>query len=258
MRSLQVLLAAGLLLATCVPAFAQANSGGPVVIELFTSEGCSSCPPADHLLAQIDEQHSFDGAPLIVLGEHVDYWNGKGWNDRFAQHSLTERQTQYMHGAEVFTPQMVVDGRADQTPSDNATLQREMAEGAKQPKPASVTLGWTDNDQLTVTVDHSPAADVFLFITEDGLTTEVKGGENQGVTLHHTAVVREMRRLGKTTKDGGFRQTVDLKPNPEWQAKSLHYIVLVQEKHGAGAIVGAAESTPIPSARKSASMQQTQ
>jgi len=244
MRTVHLLVAVGLMLSLSVLSLAQSSSGGPVVVELFTSEGCSSCPPADRALAQMEEQHSANGVPLIVLGEHVDYWDGKGWNDRFSQHVLTARQTEYAHGAEIFTPQLVVDGRADQTPSDSASLQREIAEGAAKPKPASVTLGWVGKDQLKVTVEHGPSADVLLFVTEDGLSTVVKGGENRGVTLQHTAVVREMRRLGKTAKDGAFQQTVELKPKPDWQTKSLHYIVLVQEKHGAGPIVGAAELQP--------------
>ena len=259
MRPVHLLFVAGLLFFLSLPALAQAGSGGPVVVELFTSEGCSSCPPADKVLAQIDEQHAVNGAPVIVLSEHVDYWDGKGWNDRFSQHLLTERQNQYMHGAEVFTPQMVVDGRADQTPSDSATLQRELAEGAAKPKPANVTLAWAGPDQLTVTVEHGPSADVLLFVTEDGLSTVVKGGENKGVTLQHTAVVREMQRIGKTAKDGGFHQTVAVKTKPDWQAKSLHYIVLVQEKHGSGAIVGAAESQAASTAAvKPASMEASQ
>jgi len=244
MRSVHLLFAAALMLALSLPALAQSNAGGPVVVELFTSEGCSSCPPADKVLAYLDQQHSVDGAPLIALEEHVDYWDGKGWNDRFSQHALTARQTDYAHGAEIFTPQLIVDGRSNDPVKDNATLNQQIAEDAKKPKPASVSLAWAGKDQLTVTVEHGPSADVFLFVTEDGLSTVVKGGENKGTTLQHTAVVREMRHLGKTAKDGGFHQTVDLKPKSEWQTKSLHYIVLVQEKHGAGPIVGAAELQP--------------
>jgi hypothetical protein len=241
MRSVLTFFAAGLLTLVSSIAYAQGNAAVPVVIELFTAEGCSSCPPSDKLLAYLEQQHTVDGAEIIALGEHVDYWNGKGWDDRFAQKSLTERQNQYDHGSDVFTPQMVIDGRADQTPTDNATLHRQIAEGAKQPKPATVNLSWASADHLNIAVDHGSGADVFLFITEDGLSTQVKGGENQGVTLQHAAVVRDYRKLGKTGKDGSYHETVEVKPNPEWQTKSLHYVVVVQQKHGAGPIVGAAK-----------------
>lgn len=257
MRPVYLLLAAALLLTVSIPAIAQSSTGGPVVVELFTSEGCSSCPPADRVLASLDQQHSVDGAPVIALEEHVDYWDGKGWNDRFSQHTFTARQTDYAHGTEIFTPQLIVDGRSNDPVKDNATLNQQIADDAKKPKPASVTLGWAGPNQLTVAVEHGPSADVLLFVTEDGLSTVVKGGENKGTTLQHTAVVREMKRLGKTGKDGGFHQTVELKSKPDWQANQLHYVVLVQEKHGAGPIVGAAETQAAASAgSKTASLEQ--
>ena len=247
MRSVLLVFATGLLVLISTAAYAQGNAGVPVVIELFTAEGCSSCPPSDKLLAYLEQQHTVDGAEIIALGEHVDYWNGKGWDDRFAQKSLTERQNQYDHGGDVFTPQMIVDGHADQTPTDNAALHKQIAEGAKQPNPATVALSWSSPDHLNVAVDHGSGADVFLFVTEDGLSTDVKGGENNGVTLHHTAVVREYRKLGKTAKDGSYHETVEVKPNPDWQTKALKYVVVVQQKHGAGPIVGAAELPAVAS-----------
>jgi hypothetical protein len=204
----------------------------PVVVELFTSEGCSSCPPADRLLARLQSQHTLAGAELILLGEHVDYWNDLGWKDRFAQHSFTERQEQYGRTlpAQVYTPQMVVDGHIDVAGNDDSAVERSITTAAKTEKAARVKLNWSAPDQLGVAVDGAEAhAGVLLFITEDNLSTQVKSGENGGTTLHHAAVVRELRRLGETT-NSSFQQSVKLTLDPQWQKLALRAIVLVQQQ----------------------------
>jgi hypothetical protein len=108
----------------------------PVVVELFTSEGCSSCPPADRLLAEIQEQ-SRPGAEIIVLSEHVDYWNYIGWRDSFSSKQFSDRQSAYAQtigSDEVYTPQMVVDGAAAFIGSDVARATQEIARAATVPK----------------------------------------------------------------------------------------------------------------------------
>src|SRR5690349_15806897 len=114
------LLSLALLIAACTlsPAFAAEN---PVVVELFTSEGCSSCPPADAILAKLSQMDGTKGMDIIVLGEHVDYWNGIGWNDRFSSHEFTQRQQEYAQHfglASAYTPQMVIDGQQQVLGSD--------------------------------------------------------------------------------------------------------------------------------------------
>lgn len=225
---------------------AQTATHGPVVIELFTSEGCSSCPPVDRVLAQLQQQHTWNGAELIVLGEHVDYWNQLGWKDRFSSHAFTERQQEYAQGShsEVFTPEIVLDGQPNLSGKDSASFQRALTDSANQAKPAQVSMAWSNAQQLHVEVENGGKGNaVLLFVTEDNLTTSVKAGENGGTTLHHAAVVREMRKIGKT-KDGHLQSDVVLKIDPEWQRNALHVIVLVQQDNGAGKIVGAAALKP--------------
>jgi len=244
MRTRVFLTIAGLAILATVTASGQApappSTRSPIVIELFTSEGCSSCPPADRTLAQLQAQHSFDGSELIVLGEHVDYWNQLGWVDRFATHEITQRQSQYADAlrSEPYTPELIVDGHVEI--KDGRDLKKALASSAEQTKPAQVTLNWSSPSQLQVGVEQAGSkATVLFFVTEDNLTTEVKAGENGGVTLHHAAVVRETRVLGDVKK-GSFHDALAVKLKPDWQRERLHFVVIVQEQHGAGPIEGAA------------------
>jgi len=216
------------LLAIGLPGVAQ----NPVVVELFTSEGCSSCPPADALLMQLSRQPAQDGAELILLGEHVDYWNYIGWTDRFSSAQFSQRQSEYAKAlqASVYTPQMVVDGQTQFVGNDADQVHRAIVGAAKKPKPAQVTLSWEGNGRLHMVV-HSPGAvtgNVLLAITEDGLSTVVAKGENGGRTLHHAAVVRQLRQAG-TLNNGSFETTFDVPRNAQWNAANLKIAVLVQD-----------------------------
>lgn len=214
---------------------------GPVVVELFTSEGCSSCPPADRLLAKLQSQHSIKGTELILLGEHVDYWDQLGWHDRFSQHAFTERQGAYLDSLRTnsaYTPQAVVNGTTEVLGNDEAAMLRAIDAGSMAAKPAEVTLRWT-GAELEVSVEGAPSnASVLLFVTEDDLTTIVKAGENHDSTLHHAAVVREMRILGDT-KRGALHRVVKVGLSSHWQPNKLRFIVIAQQQHGSGPIVGA-------------------
>ena len=222
--------------------FPVASAQTPVVVELFTSEGCSSCPPADALLVQLS-QKTPPGVELILLGEHVDYWNHDGWSDRFSSSQLTQRQSDYeehLHVAEAYTPQMVIDGHLQFVGNDVAALQRNLELASTQPKPAQVSMQWEAGEHLKIAVQAPEKihAHVFLAVTENGLTTAIAGGENSGRTLRHAAVVRELRELG-SVKNGAFEKTLELAPHAGWNAANLKVAVLVQDSDG-GPIVGAA------------------
>lgn len=222
----------------------RATAQNTVVVELFTSEGCSSCPPADAVLAQLSEAPASDGSPLILLGEHVDYWNYIGWTDRFSAKQFTDRQAAYakaLHGS-VYTPQMIIDGRDPFVGNDLAEVRNRIAAASSKPKPARVMLAWQSQNRLHIAIHSLQPADgeVLLAITEDGLTTSVAKGENGGKTLHHAAVVRQLRSIGNL--DGGnFDGVVEVPLQADWNPRNLKAAVLVQQPQsrkvlGAGVI----------------------
>src|SRR5271167_2309213 len=162
------------LLVVCAVSGSSAET--PVVIELFTSEGCSSCPPADALLVDLSRKSPPNGTKLILLGEHVDYWNYIGWTDRFSSAQFSQRQNSYakdFHLATVYTPQMVIDGRLELVGNDATEVYRSIGKAAAEPKPAQVSLRWEPQQKLHVAVQAPPGErpKVVLAITEDGLST---------------------------------------------------------------------------------------
>lgn len=244
MRTVKVFL----LLVTALAAFPVTTvmadpDGTPVVVELFTSEACSSCPPADELLTALSQQHRLNGANVLVLGEHVDYFNHLGWTDRFSSRTFTDRQNEYAKRLRLpspYTPQMVIDGKFECLGSDPELVSRQIAVAAHKRKMAGVDLTWTAPTRLRVHVSGAggETAAVMLAITEDGLTTSVVHGENRGRVLRHSGIVRELRQLG-TTSAGSFLQTASIVPAQGWKVRDLRIIVFVQKRQ-TGEIEGAA------------------
>jgi len=217
-----------------------------VVVELFTSEGCSSCPPADELLGHLRQDLSAKNVQVIPLGFHVDYWNSLGWKDRFSSAEFTQRQEQYTRSLKVdgpYTPEMVVDGAVEFVGNDAGRAQSTIRQQAAQLAEAQITIASAGADQLKIQV-KGPAAPsnvdalVMLAITEDNLTTQVGSGENGGRTLHHAAVVRDFRQIG-TLHDGALETTVPLKLQNDWKRNDLRAVVFVQQGPS-GKIEGAA------------------
>ena len=170
----------------------------PVLIELFTSEGCSSCPPADELLRKVRVQQPVDGVELITLSEHVDYWDYIGWKDPNATAKLTARQNEYANHFRArgsYTPQMVVDGEFEFVGSDSRGLARAIEQSLKRPK---IPLRLAVNGQtLSITAGEAPSgAEVLLAVTQHDVASSVTRGENQGRRLVHDSVVRHWQSLG--------------------------------------------------------------
>jgi hypothetical protein len=229
----------------------QASGRTPVLVELFTSEGCSDCPPADTVLARLAGDQPVAGAEVIALGEHVDYWDQLGWKDRFSSAALTNRQQTYgshFNLDSVYTPQMVVDGRAQIVGSD-ATAARHAIERAAAAEHASVTLRIDAESERAIAVTVSVAgmqrpgrgdrADVQVAITEDGVVSEVKRGENHGRTLTHAAVVRSMTTIGQVGADGAATARAEIPLGADWRRDRLKAVAFVQEQRGR-AILGSA------------------
>ena len=216
----------------------------PVVVELFTSEGCSSCPAADAALRELAAAQSVPGAEVIALGQHVDYWNRLGWRDPFSSPQFTERQRWYAagFGEGSYTPQAVVNGRYQFVGSQRNTLAQTVAKAAQETR-AAVDLSQPSANAIAVKISDLPtgakAAQVLLALTESGLSTQVRRGENSGRLLRHAAVVRTLRPLGEVGRDGTFATTVPIKLQRGWKAENLRAVVLVQEP-GTRHIVGAA------------------
>jgi hypothetical protein len=213
-----------------MPAGAANPERAPVLVELFTSEGCSSCPPADSLLELLDQR-------AIVLSEHVDYWDNQGWKDRFSSHAFTVRQEAY--GREfgldgVFTPQMVVDGAAQFVGSDGRRASGEIDRAAGRPK----TAIHLERTRSGVRVEiHGPpnGADIMLAIADDSVSSQVTGGENKGRNLHHVAVVRDLRKIGSIKRSGSFTRDVELPSG----AAAQRVVVFLQES-GQGRVLATA------------------
>lgn len=180
----------------------------PVLVELFTSEGCSDCPPADALLADIDAKQFVPGAEAIVLSEHVTYWNHLGWRDPFSLDAMTERQAEYVRrfGLDsAYTPQMVVDGTSQFVGSNGRALVAAVSRAAATPKMQLVieSAHWDHSKVLfALRGVNIERAKLIAVLAADATHSEVARGENAGRTLHHTAVVRVLKEMNGREADG--------------------------------------------------------
>jgi hypothetical protein len=232
--------------------FAASEQGNTIVVELFTSEGCSSCPPADAILSKLRSEQKVDGAQVLILGEHVDYWNSLGWTDRFSSAALTQRQAEYANRFDLnssYTPQMVIDGHVELVGNGERAVRQQLNLAARSPKSAQVKLSWASAGKLQINVDSptDTSGKVLLAITEDGLSTRVGGGENGGRVLNHSGVVRDLREIG-SLKQGKFSETVKTAGNADWKLENLRAVVFVQ-KPGHGDVLGAASLGYMPAAQ---------
>jgi hypothetical protein len=236
---------------------AASSSPTPIVVELFTSEGCSSCPPADALLQSLVDAQPIPGAQVIGLGHHVDYWDRLGWRDKFSSGASTNRQQRYaqvFNIDSIYTPQMVVDGHDEFVGSDAAAARRTIANALSTPH-AAVALAIeppaSDRVATAVTIAELPKgsrgdrADVVIAVIESRLRSEVRGGENRGRTLAHAPVVRQLTPVGDASA-ASLRADIPLAA--AWQREHLTLVAFVQERFSRR-ILGAA-AVPLQSAAR--------
>lgn len=254
--SVMLLAACGLFVASSRAQTPATNSDGksaakPVLVELFTSEGCSDCPPAEALALRMEKQ-PIPAVDLIVLEEHVDYWNQYGWFDPFSSPASTARQAEYVSktkSATPYTPEMVIDGQA-QFPGAEAEKAQAAIDAAATEPDASVTITEKNvsakgDGDFRVTVGklegNTPRneVEVWLAVTEDGLHSAVNAGENAGHTLYHAAVVRYLHKIG-TAQEAGFSADARVKLNSHWDRKNVNIVAFVQDKKSLK-IIGAAQ-----------------
>jgi hypothetical protein len=226
------------------------TSATPVLVELFTSEGCSSCPPADALLKKMDALQPIPGTQLIVLSEHVDYWNHDGWTDPFSSASITDRQSAYVRALGLkspFTPQFLVDGTEELQTHDAEQIVQFLQKAASAPKvpmrlrSVTVEAGNPAIIQGRVESDVNSGkhkADVYVAIALDQAESQVLRGENNGRHLSHVAVVAEFTKVGKLEPGKGFGQDFRVKlklPGPS--PTNLRVVAFAQES-GPGKVLG--------------------
>jgi hypothetical protein len=223
----------------------------PVLLELFTSEGCSSCPPADRLLAIFDHQ-PIDGAELVVLSEHVDYWDRLGWKDPFSSSQYTARQQEYTnryHLDGVYTPQLVVDGRFGLVGSDgreaSSAIQKALME---QKVPIAISNVARNGNQVKARIELSAATQnlkrgrgvLYVALADNKAESQVARGENAGRSLAHVAVTRVLRQLGTVDLDNAVVKEVTLTAQPVAGNNGSRLVAFIQDPES-GRVLGVAE-----------------
>jgi hypothetical protein len=231
---------------------AQEGVGAPeqsaVLVELFTAEGCSSCPPADALLRQANGRRTSGGALIVGVSEHVTYWDHGGWTDPYSSSEYTDRQNAYgqkFHLESVFTPQMVINGTEQIVGNDRAALAQALQKQEKEPSPMSLRIVSLSIDGNKLTVKFStggevPAkgVDVIAVLADDSDKSNVLHGENSGRMLEHVSVARSISRVGKMKAAG--ERTVQIRIPSSFQASQGHHLILFAQTLDYGRVLGTA------------------
>ncbi len=196
---------------TALKAQEQTHKGkGFAVLELFTSEGCSSCPPAEAVLARVQQQ--VGDKPVYLLAYHVDYWNRLGWKDSYSKSQFSRRQQDYSQqlAAQVYTPQLVINGQSEFVGSDEAAVNSSIEAALDGAGTAAINLkGQLQSGKLSFTYQvtgNSPASQLLIALVQKHAVSQVKRGENEGRTLSHVQVVRELQAFSLQHSATGSRQ----------------------------------------------------
>lgn len=229
------------------PARAEPAGESPVVVELFTSQGCSSCPPADAHLSELARKPG-----VLALSMHVDYWNGLGWKDPYSRADVTQRQRDYARGLGghyVYTPQMVVMGRADAIGTKRAEVARLIARArADMAAAPRIDIRRDGRDKLSVRIgaqSFTGRATVWLLSFDSRHSTRVAAGENGGRMLDYSNVVRGIRAIGSWT-GAAEELTADI---AEELSDGYENCAVIVQTSGTGAIVAAASMSMRVAAR---------
>ncbi|HEX6199830.1 MAG TPA: DUF1223 domain-containing protein, partial [Thermoanaerobaculia bacterium] len=239
------------------PSADEAGAEGPVLVELFTSQGCSSCPPADRLLTELGSDRRLANR-VLPLAYHVDYWNHIGWTDPFSAEAWSVRQRRYARAWEsrrVYTPQLVVDGRKDVVGSRKGDVYDLVREALDRPDAARVAvrlspgseptdLRATVTAEMLSTPEGQGPLDLMVALYEKDLTTSVERGENADRTLHNDYVVRRLERAGELAARVGasLEEEVAFELDPAWKVRDLGVVAFVQDPE-TRAVHGAARAT---------------
>ena len=229
----------------------------PILVELFTSEGCSSCPPADEFLSRLNREQPISGITVIGIEEHVDYWNHDGWVDPYSSSEWTSRQVAYVdHFKEnsAYTPQAVIDGQRSIVGVRERAIENAIQQSAQQPQgQLDVTLEPPTPDgvlKFHVRGGKLPSVpndsvEIWLAIAEKDVAQKVSNGENAGRELRHSAVLRSLKKLGTAASgDTSFETSSQTKLNRDWNRQNLQVIIFAQEKKSKR-VVGVALALPV-------------
>ena len=217
-----------------------ADDKGFAVVELFTSEGCSSCPPADELVAKIEKENK--DKPVYILAFHVDYWNRLGWKDQFSSADFSKRQqeySRYLNLQGVYTPQIVVNGKTELVGSQEGTLRNALRTALKKTAKTRVDLNISTIDQqqagLKYAVEGADKNTVLqVAVLQKVATSKVESGENGGKTLSHVQIVRKLQAVTLNTNNG----TASIALPKDFDTKTWEIIGFLQNKIS-GVVTGA-------------------
>jgi len=219
---------------------AEPASEHPVLVELFTSEGCSSCPPADEILTRMHDMHTQAGTLIVTLSEHVTYWNHDGWTDPFSDQTFTDRQSDYgkrLGVSEVYTPQVVVMGQAQVLGSDGYNILKAVDAARSSAVTLHIVSAKVDGKKavLTFSVDGTlpkKGADIYAVVTDDTDTTHVLRGENKDRTITHVSVARSLTKVATVKDATAHSATVSLPASG-----GGHHVVLIAQESEVGKVL---------------------
>lgn len=231
------------------------ETGGFALVELYTSEGCSSCPPADAVVAKIEKDSA--GKPVYILAYHVDYWNHLGWKDQFSSADYSKRQRDYAHYLKtdgIYTPQIVVNGKTEFVGSEEATLRKAISTNLQNGATTKINLDAVDINAKQATLKYNIGnndknAVLQVAVVEKSATSKVAAGENNGRTLAHVQIVRKLQSVMSPAGEGSVNVTLP----GGFNSRTWEIIGFLQNK-STGTVTGAARASFVNDGNSSAAL----